>query len=73
MQKFFVQWERELLLELSGTVKDFQMDLAKKAASEALKKTALASLMAAVAIPATILSLSNIVSTTWSNIGMCVL
>ena len=62
---YVVRWEKELLLELGGSLKEFQMDLAKTAASEALKRTALATLMAAVAIPSTILSLSNIVSTIW--------
>ena len=60
-------------MELNGSAKEFQMDLAKKAAKEALKKTALASLMVAVAIPSAILSLSNIVSTMWSNGGTIVL
>ncbi|KAL3826909.1 hypothetical protein ACHAXA_005989 [Cyclostephanos tholiformis] len=63
---YFVRWEKDLLLELSGSLKEFQMDLAKKAASEALKKTALATLMAAVAIPSTILSLSNIIDEKWT-------
>ena len=70
---YFLRWEGELLLELNGSAKEFQMDLAKKAAKEALKKTALASLMVAVAIPSAILSLSNIVSTMWSNGGTIVL
>jgi hypothetical protein len=69
---YFLRWEGELLLELNGSAKEFQMDLAKKAAKEALKKTALASLMVAVAIPSAILSLSNIVSTMWSNGGTIV-
>ena len=39
-----------------------QIDMAKKAAGEVLKKTTMATLMAAVAIPAALVSLSNMVS-----------
>ena len=63
---YFIQWERELLLELNGSVKEFQMDIAKTATKEALKMTALASLMAAVAIPSAIMSLSNIIDEKWT-------
>jgi len=63
---YFIQWEKELLLELNGSVKEFQMDIAKTATKEALKMTALASLMAAVAIPSAIMSLSNIIDEKWT-------
>lgn len=63
---YFIQWEKDLLLEINGSVKEFQMDIAKTATKEALKMTALASLMAAVAIPSAIMSLSNIIDEKWT-------
>ncbi|KAL7546814.1 hypothetical protein ACHAWF_010149 [Thalassiosira exigua] len=66
---YIVSWERRLLLELYGTAKEFQKDLAKKAAGEALKKTAMASLMVAVALPAALLSLSNIIDEKWTLVS----
>jgi hypothetical protein len=65
-EQYFIRWEKELLLELNGSVKEFQMDIAKTATKEALKMTALASLMAAVAIPSAIMSLSNIIDEKWT-------
>jgi len=63
---YVVEWESELLMELYGSSKEFQKDLAKKAAGEVAKKTALASLMAAVFVPSLILSLSNIIDEKWT-------
>ena len=62
---YVVRWEKELLLELGGSLKEGEstMDLAKTAAIGSLKRNALVLLMPTVAIPSTILSLSNIVST----------
>ena len=57
--------------ELAGSARRFQRDLAKKAAGEALKKTAMPLLMAAVAIPAALLSLSNILSVCARIRGFC--
>ena len=63
---YVVEWESELLMELYGSSKEFQKDLAKKAAGEVAKKTALASLMVAVFVPSLILSLSNIIDEKWT-------
>lgn len=63
---YVISWESELLMELYGSSKEFQKDLAKKAAGEVAKKTALASLMAAVFVPSLILSLSNIIDEKWT-------
>lgn len=62
-EQYAVLWEKDLLLELNGSAKRMQRDLALKAGKEALKKTAVASLMAAVAWPSAILSLADMVST----------
>ena len=43
---YVVEWESELLIELYGSAKDFQKKVAKMAAEEIVKKTALATLMA---------------------------
>jgi len=63
---YIIEWETELLMELYNSSKEFQKDLAKKAAGEVAKKTALASLMAAVFVPSLILSLSNIIDEKWT-------
>jgi hypothetical protein len=63
---YIVQWESKLLLDLYGSAREFQKDLAKKAAEEALKKTALATLMAAVFVPSVLVSLSNIIDAKWT-------
>ena len=57
-----VRREERLLLELNGSVRDFQRDMAKETGKEILKKTAMASLLTAIAIPSALLSFSNIVS-----------
>ena len=59
---YVVRWEGRLLLELNGSVRDFQRDMAKEAGREILKKTAMASLLTAIAIPSALLSFSNILS-----------
>jgi len=66
---YVIKWEEDLLLELNGSAKAFQRDLAKKAAGEALKKTAMASLMAAVFLPAALLSLSDMIDDQWTLIS----
>ena len=63
---YIVEWEYELLQELYNSAKDFQKDIAKKAAGEIAKKTALATLMAAVFVPSVLVSLSNIIDEKWT-------
>ena len=63
---YFITWETELLLALNGSVKDLQKDMAKAAAGEVLKKTAMASLMAAVFVPSVLVSLSNMIDEKWT-------
>ncbi|KAL7532772.1 hypothetical protein ACHAXR_008418 [Thalassiosira sp. AJA248-18] len=66
---YVLRWEKDLLLDLNGSAKEFQRDIAKTATKEALKKTVMASLMAAVAVPAAILSLSNIIDEKWTLVA----
>ena len=61
-EQYIILWEKDLLLKMNGSAKKMQRDFAEKAAGEVLKKTAVASLMAAVFLPSTLLSLSNMVS-----------
>uniref|UniRef100_A0A7S4IC55 DUF726 domain-containing protein n=1 Tax=Odontella aurita TaxID=265563 RepID=A0A7S4IC55_9STRA len=68
-EQYTISWEKDLLIQLNGSAKDFQKDLAKTAAEEALKKTALASLLAAVALPATLLSFTNIIDEKWTLVA----
>ena len=63
---YVITWETELLLALHGSVKDLQKDMAKAAAGEVLKKTAMASLMAAVFVPSVLVSLSNMIDEKWT-------
>ena len=62
---YTVSWEQELLLQLRGSAKDLQKDLAMKGAEQVMKKTALASLMTAVAIPSALLGLANFIDEKW--------
>ncbi|KAL9182962.1 hypothetical protein ACHAXT_004241 [Thalassiosira profunda] len=66
---YTIKWERELLLDMNRSAKEFQRDLAKKAAGEALKKTALHSLMLAAALPAVLLSLTNAIDEKWTLVA----
>jgi len=68
-EQYIVRWEKDLLMELHGSSKEFQKDLAKKAATEALKQTAMKSLLAAVALPGVLLSLSNIIDEKWTLVA----
>jgi len=63
---YVVEWESKLLLELQGSAKELQKQIIKKAAEEALKKTALATLMAAVFLPSILVSLSNMIDEKWT-------
>ena len=65
-EQYTIAWEKSLLLQLNSSAKEFQLGLAKKGAGEVLKKTAMASLMTAVAIPSTMLSLSDIIDEKWT-------
>mmetsp|Transcript_4463 Transcript_4463/g.7918 ORF Transcript_4463/g.7918 Transcript_4463/m.7918 type:complete len:857 (-) Transcript_4463:55-2625(-) len=68
-EQYVVLWEKDLLLELNGSAKKMQTDLAKKAAGEVLKKTVMASLMMACALPAALLSLTNIIDEQWTLVA----
>jgi len=68
-EHYVIVWETELLLQLYGCAKKMQRDLAKTAAKEALKKTALHTVMMAVALPAALLSLSNIIDEQWTLVA----
>jgi len=65
-EQYLISWESKLLAQLSDSAKEFQKDLAKSAAGEALKKTALSSLMAAIALPTTLLSLTGVIDEAWT-------
>lgn len=68
-EQYLILWESKLLEQLSNSTTEFQKDLAKSAAGEALKKTALSSLMAAIALPTALLSLTGAIDETWSLIA----
>ena len=68
-EQYLILWESKLLEQLSNSTMEFQKDLAKSAAGEALKKTALSSLMAAIALPTTLLSLTGAIDETWTLVA----
>lgn len=68
-EQYVIRWERELLLDITQSAKEFQRDLAKTATKEVLKKTAMASLMTAVFLPSALLSLSNIIDAKWTLVS----
>ena len=66
MELYTVLWEKELLMEMRGLAYDLQMSLASKSVEYAIKKTIFASLMSAVALPATLLGLTNFIDEKWT-------
>jgi hypothetical protein len=58
--QFILRWETDLLLELGGTVQTLVRDASKQAAQEMLKYSALGAVMAAVAIPVSIMSIVRV-------------
>lgn len=68
-EQYLIFWESKLLEQLEKSTAEFQKDLAKSAAGEALKKTALSSLMAAIALPTTLLSLTGAIDETWTLVA----
>lgn len=68
-EQYTVFWEKNLLLKLNDSAKDFKKDLAMNATEQVLKKTAFGALVAAVALPATLLNLSNIIDERWTLVS----
>ena len=68
-EQYVISWESKLLEQLTKSTTELQKDLAKSAAGEALKKTALSSLMAAIALPTTLLSLTGAIDETWTLVA----
>ena len=58
---YTIFWETDLLAQIQGSARDLQKDLAMTATQQAVKKTVFASLMSAVALPTTLLGLTNII------------
>ncbi|OEU11807.1 DUF726-domain-containing protein [Fragilariopsis cylindrus CCMP1102] len=69
MELYTIAWEKDLLMQLRGSARDVQKDLATKGAELAIKKTIFASLMTAVAIPATLLGLTGIIDEKWTLVA----
>merc|ERR1712176_336690 len=65
MELYTISWEQNLLLELSGLAKDIQKDLVKEGAKYIVKKTVLATLYSAVAIPRAMLKLTGFIDEKW--------
>jgi len=66
MELYTVSWEKELLMELRGSAKDLQKDLAMMGAEKVMKKTVFAALMSAVAVPATLIGLTSLIDEKWT-------
>lgn len=66
MELYTVSWENDLLLQLRGSAKDLKKDVALKGVEQVMKKTILASLMTAVALPATLLGLTSLIDEKWT-------
>jgi len=66
MELYTISWEKDLLLQLRGSAIDVTKGLAMKGAEEALKKTIFASFMSAVAVPATMLGLADLIDEKWT-------
>jgi len=66
MELYTVSWENDLLLQLRGSAKDLKKDAALKGVEQVMKKTILASLMTAVALPATLLGLTSLIDEKWT-------
>jgi len=69
MELYTIAWEKELLIQLRGSARDLQMDLATKGIELAIKKTIFASLMAAVVLPAALLSLTGFIDEKWTLVA----
>lgn len=65
MELYTVSWEQDLLLQLRESAKELTKDLAMKGAEQIIKKTVLATLMSAVAIPSTLLGLTSFIDEKW--------
>lgn len=66
MELYTISWENDLLLQLRGSAKDLQKDVAIKGVEQVMKKTIFASLMSAVALPATLLGLTDFIDEKWT-------
>jgi len=66
MELYTISWEKDLLLQLRGSAKDLQKDLAMKGVEQAMKKTVFATLLSAVAIPVTMLGLADLIDEKWT-------
>ena len=63
---YTVRWESKLLVELCDSVVDLAADLVSGATTQILKHTALATLVAAVALPVALTSAANMIDGTWT-------
>lgn len=63
---YTVRWESKLLLELCDSVVDLAADLVTGATTQILRHTALATLVAAVALPVALTSAANMIDGTWT-------
>jgi len=63
---YTVRWESEMIQDMSNSVKDFAKDLANKTTKEVLKHTAMAAVMTAIALPAGILAVANMIDGSWT-------
>ena len=65
---YTIQWEKELLATISRATEELVQEFASKAAMEAVKKTALASVMTAIALPLGIIKAADMIDAPWTLI-----
>jgi hypothetical protein len=67
---YTIQWESAMLLKMCQVANNMIKDLAKNAGREVLKKTVMATIMAAVALPSLLMGLAGSLDNDWTLITM---